>query len=195
MDVFELDEDGNIIDPLIPEETQDPFIFPAPSELTLPDDTFEGDNLPIRAQSPSVSLVSFPNSQDMSIPDYEVYTTAELKAKVKQYGYRPSNNRASMIKDLQKIYSSIHNNTQSSIVSQKRVMDSDVESGMDSPIVTSSQNTDAETRKKIITHIKSNKDLWNRILNYEASTLKNKYYCVLYLRQCSLCQLMSVMLD
>lgn len=180
MDVFELDEDGNLMDSLITQESLDPFILPAPSEITLTDDNTEAESngndfASIRFQSPDVSLQSFPNSQELSIPDYDVYTTAELKSKLKQYGFKTCNNRTTMIKDLQKIYTSIHNNnssSQTSVISQKRVIHSDTESGANSPApLTSSQSADADLKKKIINHIKSKPNLMEKILNYEASSI------------------------
>jgi hypothetical protein len=169
IDIFELDEDGNILD------SPHQFILPVPSGAATAEGS-ELDNPPssLRFPSPEIPVESFPNSQELSpelpIPDYDIYTTAELKSKISQYGFKPSSNRKQMIKDLEKIYSCIHSNSQTSVVSQKRAT-TDSETGTSLP-VPSSQTSDHETRKKIINHIKSNPTLMNKILNFEASRIK-----------------------
>ncbi|KAI8979261.1 hypothetical protein BDF20DRAFT_490981 [Mycotypha africana] len=152
----------------------------------------------------------------IELPDYDILSTPELKAKLKSYGFKTSNNRTKMIEELKKIFKTLHqmkqmnkiskknknnegtsNNTggsshsitddnrykktqQSSEQQQVQVEESEEEEEVIDLIniggsITSDNNVrnnnntkvDPDVREEIIQHLKSNKDIWTRILMYQ----------------------------
>jgi hypothetical protein len=116
----------------------------------------------------STSSTSFPNIGDpqKNIPEYEELTTAELKAKVSSYGFKKSNNRAKMIADLQNVFASINNQTN---FQQAYIQSASTQEPPESSSSSSSSQTgslDPNKRKEIITHLKSNPEIWKKIAMY-----------------------------
>ncbi|CAO3671002.1 unnamed protein product [Rhizopus stolonifer] len=81
-----------------------------------------------------------------TIPNYSDLTLAELRASLKKYGYKGSNNRQQMIQKLENIWSSMHG----SIYQSQQKTPNDI------------------LNANIVRHIKTYKpDIWQKIVNYQ----------------------------
>ncbi|KAK4513711.1 uncharacterized protein ATC70_005716 [Mucor velutinosus] len=113
--------------------------------------------------------VNLPASQQPHLTDYEELSTAELKAKLKSFGFKTSNSRLQMIQDLK--------NIQMSIDSQRN---SQQTSSQSTPLLQpmpelngNSQASSVESNKRmeIIQHLKSRPEIWKKIAMYNTVSI------------------------
>ncbi|KAG1457226.1 hypothetical protein G6F56_006659 [Rhizopus delemar] len=112
---------------------------------------FQGDRVNIDSEEQRLGVSNVKEQSSVSkesikmIPNYSDLTLAELRASLKKYGYKGSNNRQQMIQKLENIWSSIHGS-----------------------IYQNQQKTpDGILNANIVRHIKTYKpDIWQKIVNY-----------------------------
>lgn len=134
----------------------------------------------------------------LDIPDYEMFTNIELKSKLKTYGYKASNNRKQMIKDLRKIFTSIHssrnssrsctstsNNDTANHRSSDILMTPDIEQDITFDLTsqpsssqeTSNQKTvDPVVKESIIRHLRLQTGIWDKILRFSVSQARKQRF-------------------
>ncbi|KAI8642738.1 hypothetical protein BD408DRAFT_175461 [Parasitella parasitica] len=122
------------------------------NSLLIPDSQHASTS---HAASPSTAAPASVNSQPPDMPNYDELSTVELKAKLKTYGFKTGNNRAQMIRDLKGIFMSIRSQSSSPQTSEPPLAISNQPGGLD-----------LNKRKEIITHLRSNTDIWSKIVNY-----------------------------
>lgn len=120
---------------------------------------------PALSSSPSLNHpISLAVSQQLHLTDYEELSTAELKAKLKTFGFKTSNNRAQMIQDLKKIQTSLDNQKNSQQTSSQTIPASQSTPELSGASQVSA--LDPNKRKEIITHLKSKVEIWQKIAMY-----------------------------
>ncbi|KAI7907688.1 uncharacterized protein BX663DRAFT_8332 [Cokeromyces recurvatus] len=149
-----------------------PLPFPL---ITLQDESFS------ICQTSNKDLDQPQTSQEeeqVKIPNYDELSTIELKAKLKTYGYKTSNNRNQMIQDLKNIFTSLFNNKKTRDISlsaqQSYVTASTTPCYNDEELELSIDTTsnDDATRTSIIQHLRSKEDIMKEIWLYNAANTK-----------------------
>lgn len=112
-------------------------------------------------------------SQQQHLTDYEELSTAELKAKLKSFGFKASNSRPQMIQDLKNIQASIDNQKNS----QQAPSQSTTATPQLMPAAAAELNghsqasaVDPNKRLEIIQHLKSRTEIWNKIATYNVGS-------------------------
>ncbi|KAL7309511.1 hypothetical protein PS15m_010380 [Mucor circinelloides] len=125
---------------------------------------------PALSSSPSLyHPISLAVSQQLHLTDYEELSTTELKAKLKTYGFKTSNNRAQMIQDLKKIQTSLNNQKNSQQTSSQTI-----QASQSTPELSGASQVsalDPNKRKEIITHLKSKVEIWQKIAMYNTVSI------------------------
>jgi recombinational DNA repair ATPase RecF len=117
------------------------------------------------------------------IPDYEEFTDVELKSQLKRFGFKTSNSRKQMIKDLRTIHTSLHSSRSSTPAANDKttsdlLMTPDIEQDIvldltselpSSQEVNSQKSIDPVVKEDIIRHLKSQPNVWQKILTYSVS--------------------------
>ncbi|KAI9482959.1 MAG: hypothetical protein EXX96DRAFT_556294 [Benjaminiella poitrasii] len=170
------------------------------NEVEIINSSYNDDNDVIAAisQDASFSIVQEangslhndqPQENAINVPDYAELSTIELKAKLKTYGYKTSNNRNQMIQDLQRIFISLLKNKKdkaNNIPSTQQSYVTPVSNIHDSDDPELSIEAHDDVKNNIIKHLKSNeeimKDIWlynsvsidkcNIGLNYKKNEIK-----------------------
>lgn len=109
--------------------------------------------------------------QQQHLTDYEELSTAELKAKLKSFGFKASNSRPQMIQDLKNIQMSIDNQKNAQ---QAPSQSTATPQWMPAELNDSSQASAVEPNKRleIIQHLKSRTEIWNKIAMYNVGSLE-----------------------
>ncbi|GAN04215.1 hypothetical protein MAM1_0057c03675 [Mucor ambiguus] len=190
-----LDSQGRVVDPFgIRHSSQTPdrnmsystiANIPSPvskdsstASLSIIDPPLEISSRPSSSQASSSQLVMPSPQRSISQPalqqqhhltDYEELSTAELKAKLKSFGFKTSNSRPQMIQDLKNIQMSIDSQRSSQQTSAQGIS-----SLQSMPELTSNSQVSAvepNKRMEIIQHLKSRSEIWQKISMYNTVSI------------------------
>ncbi|KAF1802005.1 hypothetical protein FB192DRAFT_1101557 [Mucor lusitanicus] len=104
--------------------------------------------------------------QQKRLTDYEELSTAELKAKLKSFGFKTSNSRPQMIQDLKRIQATIDSQRNSQQRQSSTTSISSLQSLSDLNGNSQVSAVEPSKRMEIIQHLRSRPEIWQKIAMY-----------------------------